>query len=307
MRRFSIICLCSTLLGWGPSARTETGQETVSECVEHSLELAEVRERIQRWSGLKAFARWKVRSSKLAPCSRDGTVLLHLQIAPPDKWSLNDLPYRVWLTIPLDGASGTPRQGAPEAFGDLAAGVKRMTARAERYEDVRRFVERFGVGRAEIDKTAEQGRYKVTYVAESQPGQSGPRLPSITYDESAPDRITAYRIPRMDSLPVRREMLRMLEVLSSQHPHCRPRWIDATRHQLAGPEVQPIRWRFVFELEGASCPARFAANLEPDGAVARLGAIGAEPTAKGDAPTVEPDALSERGDGDGVDGDKGQR
>ncbi len=298
MRRFSFICLCLTTLVWGRLAGAEADQDAGQECIEHGLDLADVKARIQRWPGLKAFARWKVRSSKLAPCNRDGAVLLHLQIAPPDKWSLHDLPYRVWLTIPLDGASGAPLHAAPEAFGDLASGVKRMTARAERYEDVRRFIERFGVGRAEIDKTAEPGRYKVTYVAEAQPGQTGPRLPSITYDESAPDRITAYRIPRMDSLPVRREMLRMLEVLSSQHPHCRPRWIDATRHQVAGPEAQPIRWSFVFELEGASCPAHFAAKLEPDGAVARLGAIAAEPTAKGDAPTAGEDDLNDRGDGD---------
>lgn len=297
VKRFVFICMCLVPFQWGSPAPAQTGGEAGEDCDPHGLEPGPVKERIQRWSGLKPFSNWRIRATDLAACARDGVVLLHLQIAPPAKWSVHDLPYRVWLTIPLDGASGQPMEAPPEAFASLAAGVKRMTARAERYEDVRRFIERFGVGRAEIDKTAETGCFRVTYVAEVQPGQKGPRVPSITYDESARDRITTYRIPRMDSLPVRREMLRMLEVLSSQHPQCRPCWIDANRHELPGPEVQPIRWTFQLDLEGPGCPPTYAAKLEPDGVVARVGDSGSATSSKGDASAAEGAAPAAEGDG----------
>ena len=174
VKRFVFICMCLVPFQWGSPAPAQTGGEAGEDCDPHGLEPGPVKERIQRWSGLKPFSNWRIRATDLAACARDGVVLLHLQIAPPAKWSVHDLPYRVWLTIPLDGASGQPMEAPPEAFASLAAGVKRMTARAERYEDVRRFIERFGVGRAEIDKTAETGCFRVTYVAEVQPGQKGP-------------------------------------------------------------------------------------------------------------------------------------
>jgi hypothetical protein len=250
------------------------------ECEPPSLEAEAVKDRLKRWDGLTAFSRWRIIQAKLGSCVRNELVLAHLQIAPPEKWSIHNLPYRVWLTIPVEADSGKPANKAPAAWKDLALGVKRVVSRVERYEDLRRFIERFSVVSAAIDKTPEGGHYRVVLTGGVLPGQVQPRVPTIIYDETAADRITAYRIPHMDSLPVRRELLRMVEVLSQHHPRCRPSWIDARRIQVPGPEAEPVRWTFQMELQGAGCPAAYAAKLEPDGAVARVPS--GELTAKGD-------------------------
>ncbi len=259
-----------------PVAPAAAGPE---DCPGHELKPDAVAERIRHWDGFSPFADWRIVELKMAPCVHDGRVLSHLQISPPARLSPHDLPYRAWLTILVDGTSGAPAGPKPEAFSDLVAGIRRLAARAERHEEVRRFIERFAVVRAQIDKTGQKGLYRLTLTADA---QAGDRAPAITYDESAPDRITAYRIPHMDSLPVRRELLRMIEVLSGHHPRCRPSWIDAHRTVAAGPEAEPVPWTFRVELEGAGCPAAFSAELEADGEVARVNTNDPTLDAKGD-------------------------
>jgi hypothetical protein len=282
------------LVGGLATAGAARGAEAV-DCQKVELDPGAVKERIKHWPGLAPFARWRILRIDLPDCAAAGMVELRLEVAPPDSWSVNRLPYRIWLTVPIDAASGAPGAPAPAAaWRELATGVKRISARVERYEDVQRFIERFGVSSAAIEVVDEKNHLRVTLVADPRAGELAERTPVIQYDESVPERISAYRIPQMDSLPVRRELLRMLEVLSQHHPACRPSWISAQRIATPGnpvaaapsassapPEV--VHWSFQLDLKGANCPDHFAAELKPDGVVARMQVGGEAPIAKGDA------------------------
>ncbi len=82
--------------------------------------------------------------------------------------------------------------------------------------------------------------------------------------------MVAYRLPRIDSLPVRRELLHFVEVLSQRHPRCRPSWIEA-RWKDGKPEVEnSSRWEIQMNLKGTGCPKFLRGEVTPAWAVTNL-------------------------------------
>ncbi len=252
---------------------------------EHGLDQEAVEQRVKRWSALEPFRRWRVVEAELADRAGEGVVRLTLQLAPPADWSAHGLAYRTELVVFIDAAAGAPVRPEPRAWRARAAGIEELIGYVERYEDVRRFIERFGVEQARITPavaTDDEPVYRVAFVGAAAAGQPDALHPELTFDRSAADPVVAYRIPRMDSLPVRRELLRLVEELSGRHPGCRPRWLRAAQRRPAaeredGDEVATeVAWRFDFELVGSGCPAAGSARLEPDGRLRWLGAAGAD-------------------------------
>jgi hypothetical protein len=123
------------------------------------------------------------------------------------------------------------------------------------------FIERFGVSVATIDRGPDQ-RLEVRLL-----GAGEKPVPSITFSDGRHGEqsgfVRAYRIPRMNGLPARRELLRMLEIYSAEHPRCRPDGIEAERRTAA--DSKSGEWFFRMGTEGEGCPATFAARVSPDG------------------------------------------
>ncbi len=86
------------------------------------------------------------------------------------------------------------------------------------------------------------------------------RAASLTYNPEIPGSIVAYELPRIDGLPVRRELLRFLEEYSKSHPRCKPGWITAG--QDTGKALG--WWKLVLSLSGSGCPAKFVRFVNPE-------------------------------------------
>ncbi len=255
--------------------------------VEHGLDQEAVEQRVKRWSALEPFRRWRVVEAALADRVSDGVVRLTLLLAPPVDWSAHGLAYRTELVVCIDAASRAPVRPEPRAWRARAAAIEELIGHVECYENVRRFIERFGAERARITPVVGAGgepAYRVTFVGAAAAGQPDAPHPELTFDRAAADPVVAYHIPRMDSLPVRRELLRLVEGLSGRHPGCRPRWLSAAQ---CPPAVEPedgtaVAWRFDFELVGPGCPAAGSARLEPGGQLRWLDAAGQAAARAGD-------------------------
>lgn len=262
------------LAGWlasleHPAAGREPG------CTRHALETSIVKDRLRRWPGLAPFHRWRLLKVVPGTCAIDGQVDAVLLMAPPATWSRLGVAYRVRVKLLLAADTGEPAGAVPRHFKDLAAGVRRLVQRAEDDEDVRRFVERYPPRRA--DFSLDEGVLRVTYRAGA---GTAPAAPRLVYSE-ARDAVTAYRIPRMDGLPARPELLRMIEVLSRHHAGCRPvqvsaEWKESSATPPAGSAGDTTgaapcgRWQIDFLLEGAGCPVSFGGVVTPDRAVVDL-------------------------------------
>lgn len=271
--------VCAALTVWATTVPPSRAADDAAGCVSHGLDIKQIKQRLRRWPGLAPFHHWRLRKVVPADCVVGGLVDTLLVLAPPASWSHLGVAYRVRVKLCLDGASGAPGEGLPVHFKELAAGVRRVLERAENNEIVRRFVERYPPVRADFRVAEDRESLQVTYQT-----QAGPLAPSATprlvFSEEF-DGIAAYRIPRMDGLPVRPELLRMAEMLSRRHPGCRPVWIQAERAERAGyPLIGPPsdgadrqdtgRWMIDLTLEGAGCPVSFAGVVTPDRAVVDL-------------------------------------
>jgi hypothetical protein len=168
----------------------------------------------------------------------------------------------------LDITSGSPLQVSGPDYKKLATGVRRLVLRAEEHEDVRRFLERFPPQSAEVASTNGPGRLRVTY--RSAPAPEAGRTAELSFSEAAAEGVVAYRLPRIDSLPVRRELLYFVEVLSQRHPRCRPSWV-AARWRDPKPEVEnSSRWEIQMDLLGTGCPKFLRAEVTPEWVVTNL-------------------------------------
>ncbi len=251
------------------------------ECAEHGLQLVDCKEQLRRWSGMRSFARWRLLNLKLDACAREGKVGAEMTLAPPAAWSRQNLPARVKLRLFLRVDSGAPVGPAPaDDWRRYARGVKHALARVERNRVVRRFVARYRVLQADLEPE-NQRQMRLTLLADPGMGVSALRAPSLTWSEAAGGRVVAYRIGRMDGLPVRPELLRFVEVISTDHPHCTPTLIEASRHVAMDEQPDPkdekntkmverVFWKLQAELHGAGCPVSMAAQIEPNGTVSNV-------------------------------------
>jgi hypothetical protein len=74
----------------------------------------------------------------------------------------------------------------------------------------------------------------------------------------------------MDSLPVRRELLHFVEILSQRHPRCRSSWVEA-RWTPGNPEVESSgRWEIKMNLVGKGCPRFLRGKVTPEWSVIDL-------------------------------------
>jgi len=267
----SAITFLLTLLLGLPAFEVAQAQEEPApeaECPEHGLDPAELKQRLRHYSGLAAFNRWKLAAVKPASCARDGNVSVELVLAPPKGWSHFRIPYRTTTRIEFDAVSKTPLSIPNREFKKLVAGVHRLIVKAEAHEDVRSFIERFPPGESLISPTGGTNGLQVTYIAAGNKFPSN-RRPQLVFSESAEQGIVGYFLPRMDSLPVRRELLRFIESASENAWHCRPVWIHA-RFEPGSPaedesvEDEPGRWLIYSGLQGQGCPARFSKAVDED-------------------------------------------
>ncbi|MBW1873015.1 MAG: hypothetical protein JRJ19_13170, partial [Deltaproteobacteria bacterium] len=144
-------------------------------------------------------------------------------------------------------------------------GVRRLVLRAEAHEDVRRFIERFSPTNAAIEFANGAEKLQVTYFATPKDEYPANWRPNLMYSEAVANGVAAYLLPRMDSLPVRREMLRFIESVSSGHPHCRPIRIKASF--ISAPtddQPQAGRWQISSAMAGSGCPDRYSKAVTHD-------------------------------------------
>jgi len=262
------------LAGWlAAGAHPAAGRE--QDCTPHGLEVTLVKERLRRWPGLASFHRWRLLKVVPGACAVGGEVDAVLVMEPPASWSRLGVAYRVRVKLRLAADTGEPAGAVPRHFKDLAAGVRRLVQRAEGSEDVRRFVERYPPRRA--DFSVDEGRLRVIYRAGD---GAAPGVPRLVFSEAL-DAVAAYCIPRMDGLPARPELLRMVESLSRHHPGCRPVRVEAEWKETRGlPRTGPPadepgeapagRWEIDFVLEGVGCPVSFGGAVTADRAVVDL-------------------------------------
>jgi len=238
------------------------------ECDGHMLEAEDIKQKLRRWPGLGSFNRWRLKKVSLDKCINEGAVSARLTLAPPDSWSRHRVPYRVWVYLRLDAASGLPLQSSDNNYKKMATAVRRLVLRAEEHEDVRRFLERFPPDTAEVLSANGPGRLQVTYRSDLASG-AGKKV-ELVFSEAVEAGITAYQLPRIDSLPVRRELLHFVDTLSQRHPRCRPTWIEA-RWKPGQPEVENSgRWKIMMNLVGAGCPRFLRGEVTPEWAVVNL-------------------------------------
>jgi hypothetical protein len=240
-----------------------------SRCETHELDADQLKQRLRRWRGMSSFNRWRLTKVEPAGCVVEGNVVTTLTLVPPVSWSHHRVPYRVQIELNLEAASGNPVGGAltngTKKNKRLASGVRRLVLRAEAHEDVRRFIERFSPSIAAIEFANGAEKLQVTYFAAPKDEYPANWRPNLVYSEAVVNGVTAYNLPRMDSLPVRREMLRFIESVSSSHPHCRPIQIKA--HFISLPtedEPQAGRWQISSALAGSGCPDKFAKVVTHD-------------------------------------------
>ena len=241
--------------------------EPVPECPTHELKADDVKQQLRRWPGLGSFNRWRLKEVSLDKCIREGAVSARLTLAPPDSWSRHRVPYRVWIFVRLDAASGSPQSSSPNDYKKLATAVRRLVLRAEGHEDVRRYLERFPPHAAEVVSANGPGRLQVTY--RSEPASGAGKKVELAFSEAAEEGIVAYRLPRIDSLPVRRELLHFAEALSQRHPRCRPSWIEA-RFKPGKSEEDSGLWEITMNLSGKGCPRFLRGEVTPDWSVINL-------------------------------------
>jgi hypothetical protein len=274
MARLSPILLSAALLAMiVPAAAQEP------ECVPHQYKADEIKQKLRRWRGMAAFNRWRLIQAEPNPCIVDGTIDVLLVLAPPANWSKHRAPYRVSTKIKLDGSSGMALEGPEKGYKHLATGIRRLVQRAEAHEDVDRFLERYPPKQADITSANGTEKLKVTYLAAPGPGHSGKHTPSLVFSEAVEEGVAAYRLPRMDGLPTRRELLRFVEVMSGHHPRCLPTWIEARIENgkpkpqpelKPGPEAVlelPTRWNIQINLKGEGCPGFFHGAVTSDHSV----------------------------------------
>jgi hypothetical protein len=237
-------------------------------CEGHQLQADGIKQRLRRWSGLGSFNRWRLKAVSLDKCIEDGTVNAALALAPPDSWSRYRVPYRLQVRLRLEVASGSPLPASGQEYKNLATGVRRLVLRAEEHEDVRRFLERFPPQTAEVESADGPGHLSVTYRSARVP-ENG-RAAELAFSEASEEGVVAYRLPRMDSLPVRRELLHFVEALSQRHPRCRPGWIEARWRDGKPGEENLSRWEIQMDLQGTGCPKFLRGEVTPEWVVTNL-------------------------------------
>jgi len=238
------------------------------ECDGHELKADDVKQKLRRWPGLGSFNRWRLKEVALEKCKNEGAVDARLTLAPPDSWSHNRVPYRVHIRLRLDAASGSPQQPSGNEYKKLASAVRRLVLRAEEHEDVRRFLERFPPDSAEVVSANGPGRLQVIYL--SGPDEASGKNVELAFSEAAEEGVVAYRLPRIDSLPVRRELLHFAEALSQRHPRCRPTWVEARWKAGQPGEENSGRWKIMVNLAGAGCPGFLRGEVTPEWSVTNL-------------------------------------
>jgi len=237
-----------------------------TECQKNELDAAKVKESLRHWRGLAAFSHWHLAEVRTAECIVDGRVKATLVLAPPSGWSHFRVPYLVQASLDLnpEGKAFADQQRA--GYATLAKGVRRLVLRAEANEDVRRFIERFPPDRAKIESVDGSEKLRVTFVYS--PGKDGGRGHPVrlTFSEALDDgEIVAYDLPRIDSLPVRRELLSFAVELSARIPSCQPSWISARFESLQDTtEDHAGRWKITAAIAGNKCPEKFELALEHD-------------------------------------------
>jgi hypothetical protein len=261
MRILVQICLAGFL------ASAAFAQQPEKECDGHELKADDIKQKLRRWPGLGSFNRWRLKEVSLDKCIKDGAVSASLSLAPPESWSCHRVPYRVHILLSLEAASGSPLPSGND-YKKLATAVHRLVLRAEEHEDVRRFLERFPPDTAEVASANGPGRLQVTY--RSEPANAAGKKVELAFSEAAEEGIVAYRLPRIDSLPVRRELLHFVDTLSQRHPRCRPTWIEARWLEEKAEAEDPGKWEIKMILAGKGCPKFLRGEVTPEWSVVNL-------------------------------------
>jgi hypothetical protein len=271
------LALLLVLMTSSPAVAEETS------CEPHQLQPADLKQRLRRWRGLAAFNRWRLTEVQPAACLVDGEVATTLQLVPPAAWSHHRVPYQVQIRVRVNGETGVPLAVQENNYKRLASGVRRLVLRAEAHDTVRRFIERFNPAQAWIVSTNGPEKLKVVYRSATCPGCPADKHPELVFSEAAKAGVVAYQLPRMDSLPVRRELLRFVEALSKEHTHCIPAWIAARWRALppTEEEEQVGQWEIEALVTGRGCPASFARVVNEDLTVENRVTTSASPSSSG--------------------------
>jgi hypothetical protein len=112
------------------------------------------------------------------------------------------------------------------------------------------------------------GKRQITWTGRAPEGRWVAGSPFLVYVENTPGRLVAYRVPTLDGLPVRRELLRFSEVLSERHPRCFPTWLEG-RLGSAFDEAA-ASWTLEAVLTGEGCPSCASVTIAADGSVAEV-------------------------------------
>ncbi len=255
---YLIICVCLASL---PADGTIRGQ-----CKPFELNMDEFHKRIRRFRELDVFDNWRLVRMQAERCTDHDPIYLELIFEPPSFWSSLRAPYRFSLGLMLDQPESKPKNLSKKHFQTVAKNVHRMILRIEADIDVQRFLERFSMHHIEIRSHGELPELRATFQAQPIAGSSTDKRPSLVYSDKSDDGgVVGYELPRMDSLPVRRELLRCMESVSLLYPNCKPTWIKAAlKETQENPKdgVHPTatgsnHWSFEIDLYGKQCPEQY--------------------------------------------------
>ena len=226
-------------------------------CSAQGVTAQQVREGWPKLVGGTPLEKWEVLDTQLGPCLPDGSVEGQLVLAPPVSWSPLQLNYRVRVVIALDAATGRVKKGVEAGMRKWIEAVRDHLQRAEQREELVRFLERYAPVFGEL--TVASGVLDPTLsFSGSREDKSDKKIPQLSLAFSSELRleVVSYQLPRIDGLPVRRELLRFGELLSKTHPRCLATWV------IAG--WGGGRWDIQAELRGKSCPPVYKASMDAE-------------------------------------------
>jgi hypothetical protein len=247
-------------------ARGSRASET---CSPHDLKADELKERLKRWNGLAPLKHWQLKSISLDPCIREGVVECTVTLEAPANWSKRNVVYQASVPVRVGEASGLPLS-IPSKLVQKVAGASSWIKELEDHEDVVGFLERYTPVRGSL-RVLDPGEFlQVHFAGTFDSGRGQTEIAQLTCQENVLGRIVAYRVPRIDGLPVRREILRFVEVLSQRHPACFPSWVEGTLTSFSKRIEEDIFWSMEVTLTGEKCPPCFSVLIGSNGELVEL-------------------------------------
>jgi hypothetical protein len=255
-----LICLFLCFL-----ARTVfAGQEaSTASCITHNLTTEKVKARLFVRS-LAAVAIWGIDAIEISPCLSDEGVATQVILSLPKGWSSLGVQYRMRLSLWLDPETSMPNENKKNIINqNVATIIKKLLSVIERGETVRSFIERYQPVEAWI--TPDNGTDKLGFDFQSINANDA-NSPKLLLQANVPGFVAGYRLPRIDGLPVRRELLRFAELVSMQQPGCSISDIKAQRQENPVDDKQKrTLWSIDARLHGKGCQKAIALTIDENG------------------------------------------